>query len=86
MRLTSEAHNLAIAHDAQGLTSPETFEMEDSILLPEVEQQREQVASPEQPHATRSLARHTLGLLLLLTVVFLWTTSNFLGSVCLADH
>jgi hypothetical protein len=28
------------------------------------------------------LARHTLGLLLLLVVVFLWTTSNFLGSVC----
>lgn len=27
------------------------------------------------------LARHTLGLILLLFVVFLWTTSNFLGSV-----
>lgn len=27
------------------------------------------------------LARHTLGLVLLLFVVFLWTTSNFLGSV-----
>ena len=27
------------------------------------------------------LAQHTLGLLLLLLVVFLWTTSNFLGSV-----
>jgi hypothetical protein len=27
------------------------------------------------------VARHTLGLVLLLFVVFLWTTSNFLGSV-----
>ena len=29
----------------------------------------------------KGLARHTLGLLLLLCVVFLWTLSNFLGSV-----
>lgn len=35
------------------------------------------------PKAMRGLgiARHTLGLILLLLVVFLWTTSNFLGSV-----
>lgn len=35
------------------------------------------------PNAMRGLgvARHTLGLILLLLVVFLWTTSNFLGSV-----
>ena len=35
------------------------------------------------PAAMRGLgiAKHTLGLLLLLLVVFLWTTSNFLGSV-----
>lgn len=31
------------------------------------------------------LARHTLGLLLLLLVVFLWTASNFLGSVRLSS-
>lgn len=30
------------------------------------------------------LARHTLGLMLLLLVVFLWTLSNFLGSVSAA--
>ncbi len=29
----------------------------------------------------KGIARHTLGLLLLLCVVFLWTLSNFLGSV-----
>lgn len=29
------------------------------------------------------VARHTLGLILLLCVVLLWTTCNFLGSVCL---
>ena len=28
------------------------------------------------------LARRTLGIILLLVVVVLWTTSNFLGSVC----
>lgn len=30
----------------------------------------------------KGMARHTLGLILLLCVVFLWTLSNFLGSVC----
>lgn len=33
--------------------------------------------------AIAGVARHTLGLLLLLVVVFLWTASNFLGSVTL---
>jgi hypothetical protein len=35
------------------------------------------------PAAMREMgiARHTLGLILLLVVVLLWTTSNFLGSV-----
>ncbi|KAK4946713.1 hypothetical protein LTR10_014215 [Elasticomyces elasticus] len=32
------------------------------------------------------LARHTLGLILLLCVVFLWTMSNFLGSSLFADR
>ncbi|ERF76482.1 hypothetical protein EPUS_06144 [Endocarpon pusillum Z07020] len=31
------------------------------------------------------VARHTLGLILLLVVVFLWTASNFLGSTVFAD-
>lgn len=29
----------------------------------------------------KGMARHTLGMILLLCVVFLWTLSNFLGSV-----
>ncbi|EER25035.1 hypothetical protein CPC735_016360 [Coccidioides posadasii C735 delta SOWgp] len=32
------------------------------------------------------IARHTLGVLLLLIVVFLWTTSNFLASTIFADN
>lgn len=36
---------------------------------------------PSQKSGVMGVARHTLGLLLLLCVVFLWTTSNFLGSV-----
>ena len=32
--------------------------------------------------ALAGVARHTLGLILLLCVVFLWTMCNFLGSVC----
>ena len=34
----------------------------------------------------KGMARHTLGLLLLLCVVFLWTLSNFLGSSIFADN
>jgi len=62
---------------------PETFEMDDSTLIANE-------ADPEtQQPATKGMlagvARHTLGLILLLCVVFLWTLSNFLGSVCIAD-
>ncbi|KAL8675018.1 MAG: hypothetical protein Q9168_000613 [Polycauliona sp. 1 TL-2023] len=32
------------------------------------------------------IGRHTLGILLLLTTVFLWTASNFLASTIFADH
>lgn len=44
-------------------------------------------ASNEVPSAMRGLgiARHTLGLLLLLVVVFLWTACNFLASAIFAD-
>ncbi|KAL9618430.1 MAG: hypothetical protein Q9160_006871 [Pyrenula sp. 1 TL-2023] len=35
---------------------------------------------------TSGLARNTLGLILLLCVVFLWTLSNFLGSTILSDN
>ena len=34
--------------------------------------------------AAFGFAKHTLGLILLLCVVFLWTLSNFLGSVSFA--
>lgn len=29
------------------------------------------------------MGRHTMGIILLMCVVFLWTASNFLASVCL---
>jgi solute carrier family 35 protein F5 len=39
--------------------------------------------TPEGPGANPlGMARRTLGITLLLVVVVLWTTSNFLGSVC----
>lgn len=36
----------------------------------------------KKPEANGGLQRRTLGIILLLIVVFLWTTSNFLASVC----
>ncbi|CAI7570435.1 unnamed protein product [Penicillium glandicola] len=43
-------------------------------------------ATPEGPAMMRlGLARRTLGIILLLVVVVLWTTSNFLGSTIFAD-
>ncbi|KIX08255.1 uncharacterized protein Z518_02911 [Rhinocladiella mackenziei CBS 650.93] len=39
-----------------------------------------------QRGALAGVARHTLGLILLLCVVFLWTLSNFLGSSIFADN
>lgn len=62
---------------------PETFEMDDSTLIA-----NEEDTPTQQPAAKGMLAgvaRHTVGLILLLCVVFLWTLSNFLGSVCTAD-
>ncbi|KAK5078340.1 hypothetical protein LTR64_003249 [Lithohypha guttulata] len=64
----------------------QSFEMDDSTLLgndQEVEQRPAE--SRKSKSITSGLARHTLGLILLLCVVFLWTTSNFLGSSIFAD-
>jgi hypothetical protein len=48
------------------------------------------VRSEHDSNKTRKMvggvARHTLGLILLLFVVFLWTPSNFLGSVCISSR
>ncbi len=41
---------------------------------------------PSMTTKVGGMARHTLGLLLLLAVVFLWTASNFLGSSIFADN
>lgn len=38
-------------------------------------------SSPKKP--LRSVWRHTIGIILLLATVVLWTASNFLASVCL---
>ncbi|EXJ84490.1 hypothetical protein A1O3_05158 [Capronia epimyces CBS 606.96] len=40
----------------------------------------------DSPARLVGMARHTLGLILLLCVVFLWTLSNFLGSSIFADN
>ena len=66
--------------DAAPVTEPdpETFEMDDSTLI--VNEERKEPAKPRMA----GVARHTLGLILLLCVVFLWTLSNFLGSVCIS--
>lgn len=40
------------------------------------------ISERTEKSVAKGMARHTLGLLLLLAVVFLWTASNFLGSVC----
>ena len=60
--------------------NPESYEMDESTLIAS-----EEDALPRAPAPKRMLAgvaRHTLGLILLLCVVFLWTLSSFLGSVC----
>lgn len=60
----------------------QSFEMDDSTLLGNDQEAEQRPAeSRKSKSITSGLARHTLGLILLLCVVFLWTTSNFLGSV-----
>jgi hypothetical protein len=69
------------------------YEMDDNVHSDPTAQSREapsegedmihSTGQEEVPAAMRGtgMARHTLGLLLLLAVVVLWTMSNFLGSV-----
>jgi solute carrier family 35 protein F5 len=62
--------------------------MDDSGMTRNSSRQR-LLAEGDEANARRGLAgvaKHTLGLILLLCVVFLWTLSNFLGSVRITDH
>lgn len=66
------------------LHDPQTFEMDDTLINDDIPENTQQ--NTDKPSITSGLARHTLGLLLLLLVVFLWTGSNFLGSSIFADN
>ncbi|KAK5060065.1 hypothetical protein LTR84_009949 [Exophiala bonariae] len=82
-RFAPHQHHDSLAHDQ--------FEMDDTSISHTSSIQR--LASnndnedpiPSKKSGVKGVARHTLGLLLLLCVVFLWTTSNFLGSSIFAD-
>ena len=65
-------------------TDTNTGQMEGSQLL-DLSRPNSNV-SQHAASKVRGVARHTLGLLLLLLVVFLWTASNFLGSTIFADN
>lgn len=73
------------ANTAAQIDHPEVFEMDESTLLP-TEEDVQQQRPLEKRGLFSGVARHTLGLILLLFVVFLWTTSNFLGSSIFADN
>jgi len=75
-------HPRQLAHDSP---AHDEFEMDDTSTSHASSSQRapHEPSQPPQNTGVAGLARHTLGLLLLLFVVFLWTTSNFLGSVWL---
>lgn len=72
-------------HHPHDSPAHDEFEMDDTSISHTSSTQRFAHGSPHPPQKTpvAGLARHTLGMLLLLFVVFLWTTSNFLGSVWL---
>jgi len=68
------------SRDPEPHSSTAVFEMAGPILSRT--SSRQQLLEPaKEPTRLAGLARHTLGLILLLFVVFLWTLSNFLGSV-----
>lgn len=79
------AGDLLAPHHHNDLHSPahDQFEMDDTSISHTSSTQRfpNESSSPPRQTGVAGLARHTLGLILLLCVVFLWTTSNFLGSV-----
>jgi len=69
-------------------TLREHIEMDDSGMTRNSSRQR-LLDVGDETNASRglpSVAKHTLGLILLLCVVFLWTLSNFLGSSIFADN
>ena len=79
-------------HDHSSRSSLRSDTSSEPILGQSLELRISSTPNPShQPIHTRPLpvsdiggfARHTLGLVLLLVVVFLWTASNFLGSVSL---
>ncbi|KAJ4509810.1 hypothetical protein HRR83_006860 [Exophiala dermatitidis] len=55
------------------------------LLTSQARSLKEEEEAPPQARLV-GMARHTLGLILLLCVVFLWTLSNFLGSSIFADN
>lgn len=78
LNTTASSHNPAVIDESH----PDTFEMDDTLVGNEEDISRQ----PQKKGLLDGVARHTLGLILLLCVVFLWTLSNFLGSVCLVLH
>jgi hypothetical protein len=88
------SNNLTIPHGhdesarspSQRLSPAQSFELEDSIVLDPKSTMDNTVThqgTVQRKGAMAGVARHTIGLLLLLCVVFLWTGSSFLGSVSL---
>jgi len=57
------------------------IEMDDSTSRATSRQSLLEPLPEARPRPLAGVARHTLGLILLLCVVFLWTLCNFLGSV-----
>ncbi|KAK5304208.1 hypothetical protein LTR99_004664 [Exophiala xenobiotica] len=82
----SRQHQLRPQHDHSTLR--EHIEMDDSGMTRNSSRQRLLDDGDEANARGRlaGVAKHTLGLILLLCVVFLWTLSNFLGSSIFADN
>lgn len=63
-------------------SAAECFEMDDSTLIAADQEPGHKHSQKQETRGPLGgIAKHTLGLILLLFVVFLWTGSNFLGSV-----
>lgn len=68
------------------LPEDEGIEMEDAIPSQTKSNPIQSESSSSPQSGLMGAARHTLGLALLLVVVFLWTASNFLSSVRIYHH
>ena len=81
---TSSSKNSAATPE---YSDAQAFEMNDSLTLiangeqEDTQQQQRDQSGKKEGGVLGGVAKHTLGLILLLCVVFLWTLSNFLGSV-----